>query len=66
VCVCVKRENEMRESLWGWRDGSAVESTDCSSRGPGFNSQQGNSQLSVTPRSDILTQTYMEAKHQCT
>ncbi|CAO2625279.1 hypothetical protein LEMLEM_LOCUS18793, partial [Lemmus lemmus] len=24
---------------WGWRDGSAVKSTGCSSRGPGFNSQ---------------------------
>jgi hypothetical protein len=25
---------------WGWRDGSAVKSTDCSSRGSEFNSQQ--------------------------
>jgi hypothetical protein len=25
---------------WGWRDISAVKSTDCSSRGPEFNSQQ--------------------------
>jgi hypothetical protein len=24
----------------GWRDGSAVKSTDCSCRGPEFNSQQ--------------------------
>jgi hypothetical protein len=24
----------------GWRDGSVVKSTDCSSRGPEFNSQQ--------------------------
>jgi hypothetical protein len=33
----------------GWRDGSAVESTDCFSRGPEFNSQQphGGSQPSV-------------------
>jgi hypothetical protein len=32
----------------GWRDGSAVKSTDCSSKGPEFNSQQshGGSQLS--------------------
>jgi hypothetical protein len=32
-----------------WRDGSAVKSTDCSSRGPEFNSQQphGGSQPSV-------------------
>jgi hypothetical protein len=33
----------------GWGDGSAVKSTDCSSRGPGFKSQQphGGSQPSV-------------------
>jgi hypothetical protein len=33
----------------GWRAGSAVKSTDCSSRGPEFNSQQphGGSQPSV-------------------
>jgi hypothetical protein len=35
--------------ILGWRDGSAVRSTDCSSRGPEFNSQQlhGGSQTSV-------------------
>jgi hypothetical protein len=39
----------------GWRDGSAVESTGCSSRGPKFNSQQshGGSQ-SLIMRSDAL------------
>ena len=33
----------------GWKDGSAVKSTDCSSRGPEFNSQEphGGSQPSV-------------------
>jgi hypothetical protein len=33
----------------GWRGGSAVKSTDCSSRGPGFNSQppHGGSQPSL-------------------
>jgi len=33
----------------GWRDGSVVKSTDCSSRGPEFKSQQthGGSQSSV-------------------
>jgi hypothetical protein len=38
-----------REEKWGWRDGSAVKSTNCSSRGPEFNSQQthGGSQPSV-------------------
>jgi hypothetical protein len=41
-------EAEARGSLWGWRDGSAVKSNDCSSRGPEFDSQQprGGSQLS--------------------
>jgi hypothetical protein len=38
-----------KELLRGWRDGSAVKSTNCSSRGPEFNSQQpyGGSQPSV-------------------
>jgi hypothetical protein len=31
---------EYRE--WGWRDGSVVKSTDCSFRGPEFNSQKSN------------------------
>jgi hypothetical protein len=37
------------KTLGGWRDGSVVKSTDCSSRGPEFNSQQprGGSQPSV-------------------
>ena len=49
----------IEESLKGWRDSSAVKSTDCSSRGPGFNSQHphGSKQLSVTPRSHTLTHT---------
>jgi hypothetical protein len=35
--------------LEGWRDGSVVKRTDCSSKGPEFNSQQpyGGSQPSV-------------------
>jgi hypothetical protein len=39
----------------GWRDGSEVESSDCSSRGPEFKSQQphGGSQPSVMS-SDVL------------
>jgi hypothetical protein len=39
----------------GWRNGSAVKNTDCSSRGPEFNPQQlrGGSQPSVM-RSDAL------------
>jgi hypothetical protein len=44
-----------RERFRGWRDGSAVKSTDCSSRGPEFKSQQlhGGSQPFVM-RSDAL------------
>jgi hypothetical protein len=35
--------------FWGWRDGSVVKNTGCSSRGPEFKSQQphGGSQSSV-------------------
>jgi hypothetical protein len=41
--------------ILGWRDGSVVKSTDCSSKGPEFNSQQphGDSQPSVM-RSDVI------------
>jgi hypothetical protein len=41
--------NEIQKSPGGWSDGSVVKSTDCSSRGPEFNSQQprGGSQPSV-------------------
>jgi hypothetical protein len=53
----IKRMYEVvsRTGRWGWRDGSVVKSTDCSSRGPDFNSQQprGNPQPSVMG-SDIL------------
>jgi hypothetical protein len=40
-----------RPGAGGWRDGSVVKSTGCSSGGPVFNSLQphGSSQLSVTP-----------------
>jgi len=46
----------IRMFLRGWRDGLEVKSTDCSSRGPEFNSQQphGGSQPSVM-RSDALS-----------
>jgi hypothetical protein len=55
-------KNKLRKNTWkilhlkvlkmgGWRDGSVVKSTGCSSRGPRFNSQHlhGSSQLSATP-----------------
>jgi hypothetical protein len=42
----LRQQEKMRE---GWRDGSAIKSTNCSSRGPEFNSQQphGGSQPPV-------------------
>jgi hypothetical protein len=49
-------EDEKKELVrLGWRDGSAVKSTDCSSGGPEFKSQQphGGSQPSVM-RSDVF------------
>jgi hypothetical protein len=48
--------NPAKETMeLGWRDGSVVKSTDCSSRGPEFNFHQpyGDSQPSVM-RSDAL------------
>jgi hypothetical protein len=55
VCMHREREGERVFKLLskrvdlGWRDGSVVKSTDCSSRGPDFSSQQpyGDSQPSV-------------------
>jgi hypothetical protein len=49
------KDEKEKEKEGGWRDGSAVKSTDCSSKDPEFKSQQphGSSQLSLT-RSDSL------------
>jgi hypothetical protein len=51
----IRKENKIESVSTGWRDGSVVKSTDCSSGGPEFKSQQphGGSQPSVT-RSDSL------------
>ena len=45
----------LKTYTWGWRDGSAVKSTGCSSSGPEFNSQEphGGSEPSVM-ESDVL------------
>jgi hypothetical protein len=45
----------LRNQMKGWRDGSEIKSTGCSSRGPEFNSQHphGGSQPSIM-RSDTL------------
>jgi hypothetical protein len=47
--LVVKLKELERAGDMGWRDGSVVKNTDCSSRGPEFNSQQphGGSQPSV-------------------
>jgi hypothetical protein len=47
--VGVQERGGSRILLLGWRDGSAVKTTDCSSKGPEFKSQQphGGSQPSV-------------------
>jgi hypothetical protein len=48
-CSWIGKINIVKMAILGWRDGSVVKSTDCSSRGPEFNSQQphGGSQPSV-------------------
>jgi hypothetical protein len=38
--VPLRRKGEPESVTEDWRDGSEVKSTDCSSRGPEFNSQQ--------------------------
>jgi hypothetical protein len=47
----------LKSGYGGWRDSSVIKSTNCSSRGPGFDSQQphGSSHLSVTPVAGNLT-----------
>jgi hypothetical protein len=51
--LTLKKKKKLR---LGWRDGSAVKSTDCSSEGPEFNSQQphGGSQPSVMGSNALL------------
>jgi len=46
---------QIKRNMTGWRDGSEVKTTDCSSRGPEFKSQQphGGSKPSVR-RSDVV------------
>jgi hypothetical protein len=50
-----QQKQKKKKTLWGWRDGSVVKSTDCSSEGPEFKFQQphGGSQPSIM-RSDAL------------
>jgi len=48
-CLCPKCSPAAKEFWRGWRDGSEVKSTVCSSRGPEFNSQKphGGSKPSI-------------------
>jgi len=48
-CKLILKTKQNKNKNMGWRDGSVVKSTDCSSRGPEFKSQQthGGSQSSV-------------------
>ena len=47
--VTLAKMGKTKSTKVGWRDGSVVKSTDCSSKGPEFNSQQphGGSQPPV-------------------
>jgi hypothetical protein len=36
----IQRNHVLKNKAGGWRDGLVVKSTDCSSKGPEFNSQQ--------------------------
>jgi hypothetical protein len=49
-----------KDTALGWRDGSEVKSTDCSSKGPEFKSQQphGGSQPSVMRSSGVSEDSY--------
>ena len=46
--------NYSKNIKWGWRDGSEVKSTGCSSRGPDFNSQQPRGSQPSVMRSGAL------------
>ena len=60
--VCLE---SLQKVMRGWRDGSVVKNTVCSSRGPEFNSQKphGGSQPSVMELSGM--ETYMQIEHLC-
>jgi hypothetical protein len=53
--INLKKKKKRKPERGGWRDGSMVKSSDCSSKGPEFKSQQphGGSQPPVM-RSDAL------------
>jgi hypothetical protein len=46
----------------GWRDGSVVKSTDCSSRGPEFKSQQAAQRL-TTSHNKIVCPLWLAGMH---
>ena len=57
----------LKDVMAGWRDGSVVKSTDCSSKGPEFNSQQphGRPQPSVMRSSALFWPADMHAGRNC-
>lgn len=60
-----ERRNEKKEKEWqvrGWKDGLAVNNTECSSRGPRFKSHHGSSQLFVAPFPEDLIPSH---RHTC-
>jgi hypothetical protein len=62
--TCMKFQELQKYIVGYWRAGSIVRSTGCTAKGPRFTSQHplGSLQLSVGPRYDTLTQTYIQAK----
>ena len=58
--------NDIKNSMQGWRDGSAVKSTDCSSEGPEFKFWQphSGSQLSVMKSNALFW--HVQRQLQCT
>jgi hypothetical protein len=53
----MNNKQQIKQITAGWRDGSVVKSTDCSSEGPEFKSQQphGGSQPSVMRSNALLS-----------
>ena len=52
-----------RNAGLGWRDGSVVKSTDCSSRGPEFNSQQPHGSQPSVMGSGVSEDSYSALIH---
>ena len=71
VCLSIHtyiHKQTNKQTCRGWRDGSAVKSTSCSSRRPGFNSQHlhGSSHLSIKSVPGGLTPSHRHTHRQNT